>query len=331
MTDCTLIIPTHNRHAYLERSINWLVEFRLPIIIADSTKSEWKSELRNHHNLIYLHIPGGFEVYYKKIFEALNLVNSKYVNLCADDDFIFHSGLIAAISFLEENPDYSFAQGYSYMFQRFSNKIITWPTEYYNHNNESNNWIDRLKNANHTIYYGTNRNINLLESFKFLLDQDFRDLKEKSAGLCDLAITLNTAKHGKFKLLEIPFALREYSAAVTGISGREDMVTSEEVSRFYMNLYNLLSNKNIGEGYKEICKIFCKDVLDRMNYDFNRKKSKKRLLSELPEEVVNKIEYTFRLINSTRSYVRFGLSTHQLLTQLNEYQLLKKHIIKYDV
>src|SRR5215210_5385137 len=93
----TLIIPTHNRHHYLNRILDYLKSQTFQIIIADSTEQFYSSNtLSSNYN--YLHLPG--KTLTQKLSIALHLVQTEYVLMCADDDFLIPQGVIDCVNFL---------------------------------------------------------------------------------------------------------------------------------------------------------------------------------------------------------------------------------------
>jgi glycosyltransferase domain-containing protein len=103
----SIIIPTHNRPDYLERSINYMRHSPFSVIYCDSTESPYKSELPAH--IKYLHLPG--ETFVSKVLKGLSSTSTKYVILCPDDDYIMFDALIEGVSFLNQNPNFSFCVG----------------------------------------------------------------------------------------------------------------------------------------------------------------------------------------------------------------------------
>jgi glycosyltransferase domain-containing protein len=134
---CTIVIPTHNRPHYLARTLGYLSKFgrEAPIIIADS--GDTKTQIANKEtissfsslDIVYrTHAVssepfGGFE---SKIIDALNLSDTKYCVLSADDDLIAPVGISRCVDFLENNPDYAVAHGqylYFWADSKFRNSL----------------------------------------------------------------------------------------------------------------------------------------------------------------------------------------------------------------
>lgn len=92
MNNFTLIIPTHNRHEYLRRSISYFKNLKAQVIYCDSSPNPYNKITSS--NILYLHLPN--YSFAEKILHALNLIKTDFVALCADDDFILIESLYQA-------------------------------------------------------------------------------------------------------------------------------------------------------------------------------------------------------------------------------------------
>lgn len=107
MYNFTLIIPTHNRHGYLERSVSYYQELKAEIIYCDSSENAYQGEINN--NIKYLHLPA--QKFGNKVMEALTHVKTQFVALCADDDFILIDALYEGVTTLEEDTRFKTVVG----------------------------------------------------------------------------------------------------------------------------------------------------------------------------------------------------------------------------
>lgn len=105
----TLLIPTYNRHQYLNRILEYYKDCSFHVIAADSTKNVYNSTTSKPHSFQYLHYSNISLT--QKLEAALNEVKTKYVVMCADDDFIIPDRIFDCINFLENNKAYSAVQG----------------------------------------------------------------------------------------------------------------------------------------------------------------------------------------------------------------------------
>lgn len=324
---CTLLIPTHNRPAYLDRCVRWFLEFGCPIVIADSSATPWSSPLRERPAVRHIHRPGGFEVYAAKIVEALAAVETPLVVLCADDDFITRDGLAQSVRFLHEHPDYAFAQGYAYLFQTFGRRLALWPMVYPHHTVEHADWIARVEHAKSTVYYGVNRTETLRAAFAFLAARDFSEITDSVAGFVDLAFTLSAARRGKLRRIDVPFGLREYSPAVSAVGRRAQTITSHNVPDFYNGLLHLLAGDSPDPAVaSRLRRVFAADYAGQIAFDLTAAGSRKGRVARLPPALRSQAEYLFRMSTGARMYARPDYRRFAKVFSSPDYARLRTHL-----
>jgi len=124
LDDLTLIIPTHERHSYLKRVLDYYSRFNLSIYIVDSSTLPYSIDgLKS--NMKYVHVPG--ISYTSKMEQAFNQVNSTFSVLCADDDFIVPASMGKCRDFLISEPEYVSVQGYYNSFYQEGTNIKYYP------------------------------------------------------------------------------------------------------------------------------------------------------------------------------------------------------------
>lgn len=107
MNNFTLIVPTHNRHNYLKRSIEYFKNLNAIVIYCDSSVDKYEGSL--HDNTKYFHLPG--KCFAEKISFVLEIINTDFVAMCADDDFIIIESLHKGFEFLSKNINYKTVVG----------------------------------------------------------------------------------------------------------------------------------------------------------------------------------------------------------------------------
>src|SRR5262245_24537015 len=106
----TLVIPTYNRPALLERLVSYCV-LRVPpmtVLVLDSSKPEVAGEnagMLASHGVRHIAFPTTAPMA-AKLCRGLADVNTPTVSFCADDDLVFPDGLRAALRFLTEHADH---------------------------------------------------------------------------------------------------------------------------------------------------------------------------------------------------------------------------------
>ncbi|MBN2456577.1 MAG: TIGR00180 family glycosyltransferase [Sedimentisphaerales bacterium] len=118
----TILLPTQNRSSFLRRALKFYEEEGLlyKIYVIDSSHPSCKSEVRkivksSNLNIELLDYEFGVSVHDKEL-KSLNLVESEYVLMIGDDDFIFPNTIVRCVEFLNNNKDYTAAHGRSYLF-----------------------------------------------------------------------------------------------------------------------------------------------------------------------------------------------------------------------
>jgi glycosyltransferase domain-containing protein len=100
MNNFCVVIPTHERPAFLRRCIAYYANFACRIVICDSSEIGYQEELPR--NIDYYHLRG--KIFAEKISFALSLVGEDLIALAPDDDFLFEGALIRGADILRRSP-----------------------------------------------------------------------------------------------------------------------------------------------------------------------------------------------------------------------------------
>jgi len=111
--ELTVVIPTYNRRKYLERSLCYWGQKDFEVIVADGSQQKFVGKMPS--NVSYYYFDSQVSIG-QRFFTAVKKVRTPYVVLCADDDFLSESGLLACIDFLNNFPDHVSAQGHVMSF-----------------------------------------------------------------------------------------------------------------------------------------------------------------------------------------------------------------------
>lgn len=120
LSNLTLLLTTKGREEFTIRWMYYMNAFNLPVkvIIAEggdsNTLEEVLSDRSNYPNVDYQFLKFSdvdLNAFYTKCYEATKLVNTKYVKIIDNDDFILPFGISRDIKFLDDNPDYVASQG----------------------------------------------------------------------------------------------------------------------------------------------------------------------------------------------------------------------------
>src|SRR5690606_12641457 len=114
----TVLIPTHNRPGYLRRCLDYLVHTApgARVVVADSSEGvafEQNVELvRNPSSTIRIdHIDCRGKDITEKYVYALSSIDTLFVVVCGDDDFLVYENALRCADFLRTHQDYSHAHG----------------------------------------------------------------------------------------------------------------------------------------------------------------------------------------------------------------------------
>lgn len=174
INDFTIIIPTFNRHSYLKRVLEFYQNHNVNIKIFDSSTNIFNSDMLLKSNIEYIHLPNMQPL--DKFIYALEYTKTKYIALCADDDFIFIDAIKKCCNFLDKNDTYVCAQDKLISFKYSSeDEDIEYKIETYfttnTRNSSSKNVMDRLSSFSqpyrHT-FYGVHKINNILNIYKLI-------------------------------------------------------------------------------------------------------------------------------------------------------------------
>lgn len=188
----TLLLVLKGRHKFTERWLRYanihLKNYK--VLIADGStendkynldKSKFKNLILNKPNFPH---DNTIEIFIKKIKSSLEMIDTKYVLYCENDDFMIDKSINEVLNFLENNPDYVSGRGKIYDFSISSinevyGKIISVKKfhDYQLINQE--NILDRLKNFSenkHGLFHNIIRTNALKELIDLVNENKFFDL-----------------------------------------------------------------------------------------------------------------------------------------------------------
>lgn len=211
----SIIIPTYNRYDRLIRLLKYYESYNnsFKIIICDSSSDtledydDFKKHLKSY-NIDYYTFDHSTPCY-KKIFKSLDYIKTKYVLLCADDDFISPKGIIKSEEFLEQNTDYTAALGKTISYIFHNNEIKCRMADTSAHSIESNNYIDRFKEQLFARYKtSTFYAVHRTDFFKYIYSR-IQNYTDCYTIVAEQALALLTAIHGKVKIIDVFYSIRE--------------------------------------------------------------------------------------------------------------------------
>ena len=135
LDNITIVVPTYKRYPFLKRLLKFYDSFSIPIkiLILDSTPNEPSdhefNQLVSNNNIIWKKFSSDI-TYWSRVAKATEFIETDYVTLCADDDFILLEAVSDAVSFLKKNLDYSIVVGKYYFFLVDKNGVFQFIPSY---------------------------------------------------------------------------------------------------------------------------------------------------------------------------------------------------------
>jgi glycosyltransferase domain-containing protein len=119
--DLTILLLLKGRDAFTIRWFEYAKKYAIPykVIIADGGHDDGleselcKRKFSQHIDYEYIRYPfdDNYQIFYKKVHDALMRVETPFVVLASDDDFYFFDALATSVGFLKEHPEFVASRG----------------------------------------------------------------------------------------------------------------------------------------------------------------------------------------------------------------------------
>ncbi len=169
----TILVPTYNRPNFLARLVSYYVSINLPsdLHVLDSSSDTEKTaaliQNLNQSNIHHHKFPTSISPL-NKLYEGISHVNTPFVVIWADDDFLTQSTFTESVNHLINNTSCSSTHGESALFTRVPDKPIDigpYEQKSYEANTASRRLIDYLSNYC-VLLYSVQRTDNLCENLQ---------------------------------------------------------------------------------------------------------------------------------------------------------------------
>lgn len=247
--ELTLILLTHNRKKFLERSIEYYSKFPFKLLILDSSVESNEKLLDKYKNFDieychYQHHAYGDVI--RKIKYGVSLVATPYTLFLADDDFTLLDGVLESMEFLVHNTDYSMCHGYSMMYLADAKDI-----HYFQYAKKINGDYAGARSKRiidfmaeyHPPFYAVQKTNVLSSWFEQIADDVLLEFNE-------FGHAFHLLNMGQAHVLHIPFLVRElnypYSEHLTDLKSAMELSSyhPEKRKEFYTQLECLLINED---------------------------------------------------------------------------------------
>jgi len=336
----TMIIPTHERHPFLKRVLDYYSDAPFKIIICDSSKLPFL-DFSQSENMEYIHTP---EVgFVSKISAITGKLVTPYSLMCADDDFISISGIEKSIYFLEKNNDYSSAGGRYVDFNIICNEVYC--VEGYSYAQycdiSSDDVSERLKqvfNPYFPFFYSVHKTATIKKSFP-LFDNTMR---YKNLRLMEISFIMVSVIEGKHKTLPFFYAARE-----------NDNCDENEGTRAMPHLHEVWEENSYFEEKKTFLIMMINHIMNEMNMSKNEAKqaiensvntyitnslkghNNNKIVSKIKKYIPNFVRTLLKVYRSSCFSVKLFKKLHTKYPFNNEVSLpiwleIEKYIVKYN-
>ncbi len=320
----SLILILHNRHRNIDRLLEYYKDFSSSIIIADSSNNKYNLSASGS-NIKHIYTP--HVSYTSKIESVLNIVETPYVVMCADDDFIIESSIYKCIDFLNANEDFSAAQGIAiqYLKDSITSKTINYELLYMNmgYDFEDKDPLIRLERflSNYrSILYAVHRTSLLKLAYKNA-GSVIKNLYLNEYLSCIVPVIV-----GKCKQLPILYQVREFSES------SDDKITPNLDKIYYDTAFEKEREEFIDvvvNNAKVICGLDAKAVKENISILLS-KFSKSPLIGENEREISFK-KRIGAVIQNIPFIGRWLISLNRKLEKKKENKIIFKSEWKKDV
>lgn len=120
----TLVVITHNRKAYLRRTMEYYKGFAGKVLVLDSSAESDERLAADYPAADYRHLPQfAYSGLQDKLSYGVAQVTTPYMAFAADDDFLLFDALNESVDFLQANSDYGLCHGYGIMYSAHANEV----------------------------------------------------------------------------------------------------------------------------------------------------------------------------------------------------------------
>lgn len=301
----THILTLRNRENYINRTLELYKNTSLKVVVADSSKKP--SDLNLTKNIKY---------FYKKdltiipmVLELLKEIDTKYVILNSDDDYILPEAIEECVLFLENNNDYVAVQGEAFAYRNFfKSKILHIGSNDFYMFKKNNDFLsddikkrfEYYKKNYQQIYYAVMRKDDLFYIFKQMQKHKIEEFY-----MVELIIATITHALGKSKIIKTPYIMRESmkvsdSHTCTNI---ESLYKSKhtDINKFQIMMEDVLIQNSVN---KKDAKKISKEIIPNFLSFVNEKYPKyvKDAKSHKAQEFVKKFPQTQNIIDIIKKY-----------------------------
>jgi len=321
MNRFSIILPLFSRENHTYRFLEFLNENKpqFDIVLADGLDEGLPDRLKTQFSELNLKSISykqskKFLDFYNMIYQAISIVDTEYVMLVDNDDFIIQSSLNSLIDFLDNNQDYCSAGFEIAQFQidNFSSKTYGSKTSFsrrYYYKREDEPYRDIKQNLQEVFlnfqpnFYNVFRTNSLKLVWKELCELNFSDLT-----IAEFYIMLRILSLGRQKtFLHSTHYLRQSGTGISENYNFFDALIDNNVpedirllEKKINHIFNLNSDKSISDAYKKYLRVFLASRINSNNPLVNKLKSRIRNLGILVNlnSKIKEFQFARRFLNN---------------------------------
>jgi hypothetical protein len=275
--EITVLIPTKNRSACLKRCVTYFQtisdnNLKVKIIILDSSdnfveKENNKKILNNDLDSEYYEFDEKDNdiIFYSKILFGLNKVKTKYVCLCADDDFLLKYSLIDSIKILDNDSNTSTVIGNTSWYKS---------SDFLNENLENMGKLEDISFDNmfkRLLFYVSNMQKHAL-FYTVYRKKDIEDIFKNVTGyklynpiFQEILVYFNSVVNGKVKIIRKCLNLKDCTPTIIDFVAKEFhyKIKDGTFNSIYTEFKNSFKKYLEGKGYSESKVNYLDKVIDK--------------------------------------------------------------------
>lgn len=251
----TVVIITHNRSAFLRRTLHYYSSYPAKVLVLDSSTQRDEGIEEDFPFADYRHLPQySYKGLQDKLTWGVAQVTTPFMVFAADDDFLLHDALTESVRFLHANPDYGLCHGYGIMYLTRDTEVSYFRRERkvhedYNSESAEDRVLQFMDNFLPPFYAVTRTD----------LLQKWYSLLPPGTGFewQEIGHTFYLLSCAKARILPIPFAVRElnYAASehntnvltVLTFTDAKTVADREQFAEFLASIPTPLSDKPVAE------------------------------------------------------------------------------------
>jgi glycosyltransferase domain-containing protein len=322
----TIVIPTYNRPNNVLRLCTFYKFTNYQILILDGSALK-NQQIGVKKNIKYIHMPNS--TLQERLAYSSDLIQTKFVAICADDDFLIPKGLLHSIKYLTRNIDFAAAQG---MYIRFATTpFFSWRPDYIHWKDvkiESDDPMERVLKSKTScqFLYSTMRKEVYVATTSVL-----KGIQSGSLTMNELVFNYIVPFYGKYKTLPIIYGARiEHSKSSVNLYFDLWIEKNEESSKYFKRQVRKVYSTKLSDDQS-------RELENILTDHFSVSSRANRIQSSNTLEKVNskfrnyKSIHWLRPIRSLQRLNWFFYQFNSILTLISEIRKLKKFLLSYSV